>query len=389
MDSTGGATGFPANEIRLDRARGLTRSLQPLEGSSAGSVKVQGRTLIDFSSNDYLGLAHHPALIDEAGKALREWGAGSRASRLMSGDLAIHHLLEQELAVLKGGETCLLFGSGYLANMGVIPALCSPGDVVFFDRLSHASMVDGVLLSGARFLRFRHNDPGHLESLLGKHRGKYRRALIAVESLYSMEGDMAPIAELIELKNRFGAMLMVDEAHATGVFGAAGEGLVSPLMTREVDVVSGTFGKALGGYGAFAVVSGEMKSFLLNRARTFIFSTALPPSVVGANRAAVRLLEEEPWRRRRVLEAASRLRTGLKERLGLETPSRSQIVPVILGDNSRALRVSDRLLLAGFFVKAIRPPTIPQGTARIRLSLTAVHTDEDVSRLLEAISHGL
>jgi 8-amino-7-oxononanoate synthase len=307
----------------------------------------------------------------------------------MSGDLAIHHLLEQELCVLKGGEACLLFGSGYLANTGVIPALCTPGDVVFFDRLSHASMVDGVLLSGARFHRFRHNDLGHLEGLLKKHRGRYRRALIAVESLYSMEGDMAPVAELMELKTRFSAMLMVDEAHATGVFGSAGEGLVSRSMTREVEVVSGTFGKALGGYGAFAVVSGEMKSFLLNRARTFIFSTALPPPVVGANRAAVRLLEEEPWRRCRVQQVASRLRTGLKERLGLETPSRSQIVPVILGDNSRALGLSDRLLRAGFFVRAIRPPTVPRGRARIRLSVTAEHTDEDVSRLLEAISHGL
>ena len=389
MDSFENITDFIDSELRFQNEAGLLRSLFPLEGSQRGVIETEGKTFVDFSSNDYLGLADHPALIEGAKKAMEKWGAGARASRLMSGDLEIHHRLESAIAALKGKEAGLLFGSGYLANTGIIPALCGRNDVIYSDRLNHASIVDGVLLSRARFYRFRHNDLNHLEDLLKSHRSRYRRAMIVVESVYSMDGDQAPVSELLELKARYGAMLMIDEAHATGVFGAKGEGIISQTGADAVDVILGTFGKALGGYGAFVAVSNRMRQFLLNRARTFIFSTALPPAVIGANLAAVKLLNEEPEHRSRVCKLASELRQALKEDMGLNTPSESQIVPVIVGDSQSALSLAESLRDAGFFVKAIRPPTVPEGTARIRLSVTANHSSKDVRRLMEALSNGL
>jgi len=389
MDSFESITDFVDYELRVQNKTGLLRSLFPLEGLQRGVIKANGKTLVDFSSNDYLGLAGHPTLIEGAKKAMEKWGAGARASRLMSGDLEIHHRLESAIAALKGKEASLIFGSGYLANAGIIPALCGRDDVIYSDRMNHASIVDGVLLSRARFYRFRHNDLNHLEDLLKNHRSRYRKALIVVESVYSMDGDQAPVSGLLELRGRYGAMLMIDEAHATGVFGTKGEGIISQTGADAVDVILGTFGKALGGYGAFVAVSNRMKQFFLNRARTFIFSTALPPAVIGANLAAVKLLEEEPERRSRVCELASELRQALKEDLGLNTPSESQIVPVMVGDSQSALSLAESLRDAGFFVKAIRPPTVPEGTARIRLSITANHGAGDLHRLLEALSRGL
>lgn len=389
MDSFEGITDFINSELRLQGEAGLLRSLVPSEGLQRGVIKSKGKPLIDFSSNDYLGMAGHPALIEGAKKAMEKWGAGARASRLMSGDMEIHHSLESAIAVLKGTEAGLVFGSGYLANIGIIPALCGRNDVIYSDRLNHASIVDGILLSRARFFRFRHNDLNHLEDLLKSHRSRYRRALIVIESLYSMNGDLAPVSEFLELKRRYDTILMIDEAHATGVFGSKGEGMIGRTQAGAVDVIMGTFGKALGGYGAFVALSNQIKRFLLNRARTFMFSTALPPPVIGANLAAVRLLEEEPEHRSRVCELATKFRKALREDMGINTPSESQIVPVIVGDSLDALKLAESLLDAGFFVKAIRPPTVSKGTARIRLSLTANHSLEDVSHLLEALSSGI
>jgi len=389
MDSFEDVTDFIHSELRFQDEAGLLRSLLPLEGLQRGVVKAKGKPLIDFSSNDYLGMAGHPALIEGAKKAMQKWGAGARASRLMSGDMEIHHSLESAIAVLKGTEEGLLFGSGYLANIGIIPALCGRNDVIYSDRLNHASIVDGILLSRARFFRFRHNDLNHLEELLKSHRSRYRRALIVIESLYSMNGDLAPVSEFLELKRRYGTILMIDEAHATGVFGSKGEGIIGRTEAGAVDLIMGTFGKALGGYGAFVALSNQIKRFLLNRARTLIFSTALPPAVIGANLAAVKLLEEEPEHRSRVCELATKFRKALKEDMGINTPSESQIVPVIVGESLDALKLAESLLDAGFFVRAIRPPTVPKGTARIRLSLTAKHSSEDLSHLLEALSSGI
>jgi len=307
----------------------------------------------------------------------------------MSGDLELHHGLEAAVATLKGTEAALLFGSGYLANTGIIGSAFDRSDAVFADRFCHASMVDGIRLSRARFFRFRHNDLEHLEDLLRRYRSRCRKALIAVESLYSMEGDAAPLDALIWLRRRYGAMLLVDEAHATGLFGRGGEGLVERGHAEEVDFMVGTFGKALGSYGAFAAISGQMKRFLVNRARTFIFSTALPPSVAGASLAAVRLVHEEPDRRSRVHHLAAFLRAGLSRRIGLTIRSQSQIVPVNVGENRQTLRLQESLGRAGFFVRAVRPPTVPEGMSRIRLSVTAYHDEETLAQLVEALADGL
>ncbi|MGC9022255.1 MAG: 8-amino-7-oxononanoate synthase [Dissulfurimicrobium sp.] len=364
----------------------LLRTLEPIETIGQGRITINGRTLVDFASNDYLGISQDLALVEGAMEAMKRWGAGARASRLMSGDMEIHHELEDAVAGLKGTEAALLFGSGYLANLGMISALCGKGDAVFADRLIHASMVDGILLSGARLFRFRHNDLDHLEGLLKQHRGRHKKALILVESLYSMEGDEADIAGLIELKRHFDALLMVDEAHAVGVFGEYGEGLVTMSQARDVDLMVGTFGKAFGGYGAFVAMSKAMKGFLINRARTFIFSTALPPSVIGTNIAAVRLVSKERAMGLKVLEISGYLRTRLRQSMGMDVVGRSQIVPVMVGGNEDAVRIAERLMAVGFFVMAVRPPTVPRGTARIRLSVTAWHSKGDIDALVEAMA---
>ncbi|MEF3168925.1 MAG: 8-amino-7-oxononanoate synthase [Deltaproteobacteria bacterium] len=351
-------------------------------------MRIGGRTLVDFSSNDYLGLSRHPALREGAFRAIEKWGAGSGASRLMSGDLELHHELEDELARLLGSDATLVFGCGYLANVGIISALCSSGDAVFVDRFGHASMIDGILLSRARLHRFRHNDPGHLNELLSAHRGRACRALVIVESLYSMEGDMAPLNEIVGIAKRFGAMLLVDEAHAVGVLGERGRGLIPASLAKDVDIIVGTFGKAFGGYGAFAVTNEDMKAYLINRARTFIFSTALPPGIVGADLASVRLMESLEDRRKRVALLSARLRSSLYER-SIPATGDAHIVSVIVGDAEKTVALSRHLEKEGFFVKPVRPPTVPAGTSRLRFSVTADQREEDIERLVDAVEYGL
>lgn len=376
--------------LRQREEEGLLRHLASVRHLGQGRISVGGKALLDFSSNDYLGFSDHPALLKGAREALEEWGTGANASRLMSGDLEIHHRLEESVARVTGKESALIFGSGYLANCGILPALCGHGDVILSDRLNHASITDGLVLSRAKIFRFRHNEMNHLEELLDRHRARYRRALIVTESIYSMEGDRAPLGDLVRLKERYDATLLLDEAHAVGVFGASGSGLAEESgVAKDVDVIVGTFGKALGAYGAFAALSYDAARYLVNKARSFIFSTALPPPVVGANLAAIRLLEEEPELRARLRALSRECRSRLREFFGIKTPSQSQIIPVIVGANERALVLAARLEEAGFFVRAVRPPTVPAGKARLRLSLTAHHTREDINRLLEVLADGL
>ncbi len=362
----------------------LVRTLSTVEKRDKMAVVIKGRNLVDFSSNDYLGLSDHESVISASIEAARAWGVGSRAARLMSGDLVLHQELERYIADFKGTKNALLFGSGYLANVGIISAICGRGDYIFADRYVHASIIDGIRLSGARFFRFAHNDLNHLEDLLKKYRAKKGKKLIVAESLYSMDGDIAPIKGLIQLKERYGTVLMIDEAHAVGCYGRRGEGLVTRSLARSVDVMVGTFGKALGGYGAFAAVSSKIRDYLINRARSFIFSTALPPSVVGGNIESIKVVQRDSYRRKILFQRASSLRKALMERLDIDMTSRSYIVPVYLGDSSLALKVAKVLSEKGFYVRAIRPPTVPRGTARIRLSVTSHHSAEDISRLVEA-----
>ena len=276
---------------------GTLRFLTPLTRLGRGWVRPldSEQRLLDFSSNDYLALSEHPEVISASRKYLEMFGAGAGAARLMSGDLEINHLLEQEIAQLKSTEAALTFGSGYLANTGIIPALAGRGDLIITDRLSHASIYDGCLLSGARTIRFRHNDLVHLKQILQEKRSQFNSCLVIVESIYSMDGDRCPLVELVSLKKDHDFLLMVDEAHATGLYGENGAGIIEEdNVSSGVDIAMGTFGKALGSYGAYAATSRELVDFFINRARTFIYSTALPPAVVGATLASLYLVKSEP-----------------------------------------------------------------------------------------------
>jgi len=376
------------NWLDQQRDKGGLRSLRPIMRRGKGRLVLaedDGRELLDFSSNDYLALAEHPTLIAAAQEALNRFGTGSGASRLMSGDLAVHHELEEAVAQLKGKDAALTFGSGYMANAGIIPALVARHDLIFSDRLNHASIHDGCRLSGARLVRFRHNDLNHLEDLLKAKRGA-GTALIVVESIYSMDGDRCPLPELVQLKERFGCLLMVDEAHATGVFGANGGGIIEEDgVGRGVDLAMGTFGKALGSYGAYVAGSREMIEYLLNRARSFIFSTALPPAVAAASLAAVQLIRQEP-NLRRELHGKIDYFKGLLRTGGYGTDlGPSQIIPIQVGESRAALNKAGLLRKQGVFATAVRPPTVPEGTARLRFSITRHHSTADLAQAATAL----
>jgi len=364
---------------------GLLRVLRPTDLRRDGKIHQDGRVLFDFSSNDYLGLSGHCELKKAAKRAVEEFGTSSSASRLLSGDLKIHHELEEKTALFKGKESALVFNTGYQANVGIISALCETGDAVFCDRLSHASILDGILLSSARLFRFRHNDIGHLESLLEKSAGKFRNRLIVTESVFSMDGDRAPLKEMVGLKERYGCEIMVDEAHATGIFAKDGSGVVAEEgLTERVDLIMGTFSKALGSFGAYIACSKKIKEYLINTCRSFIYSTALPPCVIAADIAALEIVGKEPFRREALLENAAYFR-GELERKGFEIKSQSQIVPLIVGGAEKAASMSERLMEKGYWALPIRPPTVPEGQSRLRFSLTCHHNKEVLQGLIEEI----
>jgi len=371
------------------RQQGTLRTLTPLTRLRGGRVRLAGESdgpeLLDFSSNDYLALSEHPEVIAAGRQALEQLGTGAGAARLMSGDLDLHHRLEEEVAKLKNSEAALLFGSGYLANAGVIPALAGRDDVLFIDRLCHASIYDGCRLARARVIRFRHNDTGHLEELLRRERGRHGQPLIVVESIYSMDGDRAPLADLVALKNRYDCGLMVDEAHATGLFGPRGGGVIeADGVAAEVDVAMGTFGKALGSYGAYVAGSRSLIDYMINRARTFIYATALPPAVVASSLAALRLLRADPGPRRDLWDKVAIFKETLR-RGGLTGLGPSQIIPIMVGESRRAREKALALRDRGIFVTAVRPPTVPAGTARLRFSVTRHHDRETLQRVAETV----
>jgi 8-amino-7-oxononanoate synthase len=371
-------------ELEALEAKGLRRALEPLGSAQGPVVEVDGRPLVNLCSNDYLALASDPRVVRAAAAAAEREGAGAGASRLVAGDLPVHGALERELAALAGTEAALLFGSGYHANAGVPPALVGRDDAIFSDALNHASILDGALLSRAELVRYRHGDAGELADLLARTRA--RRKLVITDAIFSMDGDAAPLRELAELCDRHGAMLYVDEAHATGVLGPRGGGLAEALgVADRVDVHMGTLGKALGAAGAFVAGERRLVELLLTRARTFVFTTALPPAACGAARAALEIVRDEPERRARVRSLTERMRAGLA-RLGFDV-SRvvAPIFPVVLGAEARAVAASRALRARGFFVRAIRPPTVPRGTSRLRVSLTAGHTDAQVDAFLGAL----
>lgn len=377
-------TDFLETERRAREAAGLQRSTRAVDGPQDTHLLLDGRRVLSLCSNNYLGIANHPALAEAAARAARELGVGSGASRLISGSMRIHHDLEDQLAAFKGTERAILFTSGYHANVGTIAALVGAGDAVFSDELNHASLVDGCRISRAEVHVYRHADAGDLEQAL--RTSNARRKLVVTDSIFSMDGDAAPLADICDLADRYGAMVMVDEAHATGVLGANGAGLVEALGLRDrVTVQMGTLGKALGTFGAYVGASGAVVDHLVNCARTFIFTTALPPPMVAASAAALEIVRDEPWRRERLRDNARRLRRGLIE-LGYDVPGDEDchIVPVMVGDAEETMRLSEALLDRGVFAHGIRPPTVPRGTSRIRATVMATHGEGDIDGAIRA-----
>jgi 8-amino-7-oxononanoate synthase len=366
--------------------RGLHRRLRIVSGPQGPRVLLDGRPVLLLCSNNYLGLADHPRVREAAADAAMRWGVGAGASRLVSGTMTIHQRLEERLAAWEGSEACLLFGSGYLANLGTIGALAGAGDTVFSDELNHASIVDGCRLSRAEVVVYKHRDVEDLDRLLHRHGGDGRR-LIVTDSVFSMDGDVAPLPEIVELAKRHGAHMLVDEAHATGVLGPGGRGAVAAAgLQGQVDVVVGTLGKALGSYGAYVCGDRGMVDYLVNTARALIFSTAPPPPAIAGALAALELLQERPDRVQRLHRNARELRGALAaEGIPVEQ-TEMQIVPLIVGDEHAAMSLCEALLERGVFAQAIRPPTVAPGTSRLRLAVMASHTAEELREAASAIA---
>jgi glycine C-acetyltransferase/8-amino-7-oxononanoate synthase len=372
-----------AERLEELRDRGLYRRLRLVSGPQGPRVLLGGRPVLLLCSNNYLGLADHPKVRGAAAEAAMRWGAGAGASRLISGNMEPHRRLETQLAEFKGYEAALLFGSGYLANTGVIAALAGAGEVVFSDELNHASIVDGCRLSRAETFVYRHGDLEHLAWGMGQAGG--RGSLIVSDGVFSMDGDVAPLPQLLELARRNGCRLMVDEAHATGAIGPGGRGSVAAAgLSGEVDIVVGTLGKALGSYGAYACACAETIDFLLNTARPFIFSTAPPPPSVAAATAALELVS--PHRVERLQANASRFRAALAAE-GLDCgSSQTQIVPLEVGDAEDAMSFCERALERGVFAQGIRPPTVPEGSSRLRFTVMATHRVGELERAAKLVA---
>ena len=378
----------PLESIRAELAEltaaGLRRRMRPIDGAQSAEVVVDGRRALNFSSNNYLGLADHPALTAGAMVSAHAHGFGAGASRLIAGSLAPHRLLEKQLANWLGAESALLFNSGFQANLGIITALCGPEDAVFSDALNHASIIDGCRLARAKIHVYPHVDMIALE--LALRTSTARRKLIVTESVFSMDGDAAPIAEIVRLARIHDALVLCDEAHALGAIGPLGRGLAAGL---DVDLIMGTLGKAFGGFGAFVSGASPLIELMVQRARSFVFSTALPTVISGAASSALSLIEGPEGELRRTLlrSRCEQLQAGLRE-LGLRPGPPSHIQPIFIrgGDPGIAMEVSDALLARGLFVQGIRPPTVPRGTARLRLSLMSTHTEAQIDTALRALA---
>lgn len=378
-------------ELRALRSKGLHRRLRTLSRNGF-RIRAGGRTFIDFSSNDYLGLGRRSETARAAANAALRFGSGSGASRLLSGTLTVHSLLESKLAAFKGEEACLVFGSGYLANLGAVTALVGDGDAVVLDRLCHASLVDAARLSGAKLLVYPHRDMAALDKILHRVEATrrvaptYRRILVATDAYFSMDGDVAPLEKLVSVCRRRGAWLLVDEAHSTGVFGETGAGLTEHCALQgKIEVVMGTLSKAIGSVGGYIAGKKPLIEFLVNRARPFIFTTALPPSAAAAAIRAIELIEKEPGLRRTLWKRSTRVRRALKKAGFRLAPSTGPIVPVMF-PGKKALKASEKLRERGIYAPAIRPPTVKEGTERIRLSLSAGHSEADIEALIAAFN---
>ncbi len=376
-------------ELEALKEKGLFRRLTPLESRSGSKISISGETFINFSSNDYLNLSEHPEIRKTAVAALKKYGFGSGASRLLSGTYASHIKLEDRIAEFKGTETALVFNSGYAANTGIIPAITGRDTMVFSDELNHASIVDGIRLSKVETKIYGHRDMNHLESLLKRYSiGRAtKQRLIITDTVFSMDGDIAPLKDIVSLCEKYGSLLMIDDAHGTGVLGEKGRGGIEHFHIKADNIIQmGTFSKAFGCFGAFAAGSRDLVDLLINRARSFIYSTSLPPVVAEACIKAVNIVDSKSHNlRRKLWKNRQRLYGGLKDigydTLGSETP----IIPILAGDVERAIKIGRHLYKNKIYAPAIRPPTVPEGRCRIRFSVSAGHTDEDIDLVLESL----
>ena len=382
-------------ELRLKEKQGLLRKILPVQAADQGRIQVAGNDFLNLAGNDYLGLAGNRQLIQEfyAGlepeNCLELYGPGSGASRLMTGNHAEYHRLEEGLAKLYGADKVLVFNSGYHINIGLLPSLAEKGDLILADKLCHASLIDGMRLSRAKVIRYPHLDYGRVEELLKKNRDHYKTIFLVTESIFSMDGDYANLPILVSLKEQYGAVLYVDEAHAVGVRGQHGLGLAEEQgVLDQVDLLVGTFGKAWAGQGAFVACSSTLYDYCVNTVRSLIFTTGLPPVNVHWLNFILPRIQKMAAERKQLLRLGSRLRSALQEQ-GLNTAGDSQIVPVMIGDSARAVAVAEQLREHGFWINAVRPPTVPRGTSRLRLSVTAAMDHQQLASLPRLISEAL
>ena len=377
-----------AEHLEAIAQQGLYRSRRIIESPQGIRLNVDGRQVLNFCSNDYLGLANHPTVVNAFKSAVDRYGVGSGSAHLVCGHSAAHHALEEELADFTGRDRALLFSTGYMANIGVISALLGRTDTVLEDRLNHASLLDGGLSSGAKFIRYAHADVADLDAKLAKAQGN---KLIVTDGVFSMDGDFAPIKALSASAKKHSAWLMMDDAHGLGVLGKHGGGLLQycQLNQQDVPVLMGTLGKALGTFGAFIAGSEDLIETLIQKARPYIYTTALPPALAEATRISLKLVSTESWRRDKLEQLINRFRSGAQQ-LGLKLmPSISAIQPVLIGDSHQAVAISNALLAKGILVSAIRPPTVPRNSARLRVTFSAGHDEAQVERLLSALAEAM
>jgi 8-amino-7-oxononanoate synthase len=368
------------------RERGTYRRMRVLDGLQGPRMRVDGREVLLFAGSNYLDLARHPEVVEASVRGVRDWGAAAGGSRLITGNLQVHVSLEEELADFFGRPAALAFNTGYMANLGVIPALVGPGDVLVSDELNHASIIDGARLACCEVAVFRHGEIDSFAEVLARVRPKARRILVAIDGVYSMDGDVAPVAEIVKRAHEVDAMVLLDDAHGTGVLGTRGRGTAEAAgVLEEVDILMGTLGKSIGSFGAFIVGSMRLRELLVNTARSFIFSCALAPGQVEAARVSLRLIDTEPWRRERLAKNCQRLRERLAASGISTSPSTTHILPVIFGENARTMAACEQLLERGYYAQGIRHPSVPRGSARLRITPMATHEEAEIDGLADAI----
>ena len=376
---------YVSDELSKIKKSGLYRELKVVGNAQDTRIDIEGKTYLSFCSNNYLGLANHPSVVNAVKKAVDEYGWGACASRLVSGNMTLHEALEKQISRFKRKDAAIVFPTGYMANLGVISSLVSGGDLVVSDKLNHASIIDGCRLSGAVFRVYAHCNMEKLENILKKS-SKYNRILIVTDSVFSMDGDLAPLPDIVRIATKYNAMVMVDEAHGTGVFGQNGRGVVEHFnLHNEVDVVMGTLSKAIGSLGGYVCGDNDLISYLRNKARPFMYTTALPPAVCAASIAGINLIQEDPSLR----EALWNNVRCIKERLGSlgvdMMSSQSQIIPLLIGDTQKAVDISKLLYERGILIPSIRPPTVPANSSRLRMTVMSSHIQDDLESLFKAL----